>query len=190
MWLLCHPISAYDRIPDRLTSSVWNFCHLVADVAPCKRPQRRGVRRTGCFYRLHYLYGNMQGQQMRIWNFHSRVKRVKPIKKCEILNNIRTLNKLQSHLAFCILHLAFWVLQNTPAIKFVVHSNCCRNISIYWESINVISSKDNQISGIYDLSYHLRGNSLYCFPQQINMVMVYIMVYPCLKFYLSTAVAI
>ena len=111
--------------------------------------------------------------------------------KLDSLSFLTLIIQLQSHLAFCILHLAFCVLKNTLAIKFAVHSNCCRNISIYWENISLLSSKGNQISCICDLSYHLSGNSLiYCFPQQINMVMVYVMVYPCLKFYLSTAVTI
>ena len=34
MQLFHRPISASDRIPDRFTSSVWNFCRWVADVPP------------------------------------------------------------------------------------------------------------------------------------------------------------
>ena len=34
------------------TSSVWNFCHWVADVPPCKMSQWQGARRNDCFRRL------------------------------------------------------------------------------------------------------------------------------------------
>ena len=34
------------------TSSVWNFCHWVADVPPREMSQWQGARRNGCFHRL------------------------------------------------------------------------------------------------------------------------------------------
>ena len=53
------------------TSSVWNFifCLWVADIHPCENIQWRGVRRNGCFCRLH-LFSVQRGIQPKMRPTH------------------------------------------------------------------------------------------------------------------------
>ena len=51
------------------TSSVWNFCHRVADIPPKKHPQWRGARRNSCFHKLLSAGG---------WGFSSATLNVVP----------------------------------------------------------------------------------------------------------------
>ena len=49
MWLLHHPISAYDQFQTDFTSSVWNFCRWVTDVPHEMSPSGNEQRETSGF---------------------------------------------------------------------------------------------------------------------------------------------